>query len=58
MNRTFLYYTIILILELCALQFWLESSNLEIFSFVITDKQEINIFFLFESVHISFQIFS
>ena len=38
-------HTIILILELCALQFWLESSNLEIFSFVITDKQERNIFF-------------
>ena len=59
-NPTFLYYTIILILEHCALQFWLESSNLEIFSFDITDKQQINIFFgqpffiLFESVHIKF----
>ena len=60
-NPTFLYYTIILILEHCALQFWLESSNLEIFSFDITDKQQINnffwstIFFLFESAHIMFQ---
>ena len=61
MNRTFLYYTIILNLEHCALQFWLESSNIEILSYAITDKQQINTicfgkpFFLFERLHISFQ---
>ena len=45
MNRTFLYYTIILNLEHCALQFWLESSNIEILSYAITDKQQINTIF-------------